>query len=57
MPEPDIIYLSDGGYAQFDGFHVALIVNDHRNEPVVYLDPGVMEALNDQYRTWTGAND
>jgi hypothetical protein len=57
MTEPEIIYLGDGVYAQFDGFHVCLIVNDHRNEPVVYLDPGVMEALNDQYRTWTGAND
>ena len=42
-------YLGDGVYAQFDGYAVSLIVNDHRNEPVVVLEPSVLRALNDFY--------
>ena len=38
-------YLGDGLYAKFDGFQIALMVNDHRNEPVAYLDSQVMENL------------
>jgi len=49
MTDPWIDYLGDGVYAQFDGYAVSLMVNDHRNEPVVVLEPSVLEALNDFY--------
>ena len=50
----NIVYLGYGVYAQFGDFSIGLIVNDHRNEPAVYLEPAVLEALNDQYRAWRG---
>ena len=37
-------YLWDGVYASFDGFHIELAVNDHRNK-VICLDPEVMIEL------------
>lgn len=37
-------YIGDGVYASFDGYHIWLAVNDHRNR-VVALEPQVMEAL------------
>jgi hypothetical protein len=49
MNDPWTEYLGDGVYAQFDGYSVSLIVNDHRNEPVVVLEPSVLKALNDFY--------
>jgi hypothetical protein len=49
MNDPWTDYLGDGVYAQFDGYNVSLIVNDHRNNPVVVLEPGVIKALNDFY--------
>ncbi len=42
-------YLGDGVYASFDGFHIWLAVNDHRNK-VVALEPSIMAALI-QYET------
>lgn len=37
-------YIGDGVYASFNGYHIWLAVNDHRNR-VVALEPQVMEAL------------
>lgn len=37
-------HLGDGVYASFDGYHVWLAVNDHRNR-VVALEPSVLDAL------------
>jgi len=37
-------YLGDGVYASYDGYHIWLAVNDHRNV-VVALEPQVLEAL------------
>ncbi len=38
-------YLGDGVYAEHDGWHIVLRVNDHKNEPAVYLEPAVFNAL------------
>lgn len=40
-------HLGDGLYVSFDGFQIAISVNDHRNPPVAYLDPSVMDAMVD----------
>lgn len=37
-------YLGDGVYASFDGYHVNLAVNNHKNH-VVALEPEVVESL------------
>ncbi len=34
-------YLGDGVYVNFDGYHIKIAVNDHRNV-VAYLDSDVM---------------
>lgn len=34
-------YCGDGLYASFDGFQIGISVNDHRNEPVAYLEHDV----------------
>jgi hypothetical protein len=39
-------YIGDGVYARFDGYAIGLSVGDHRDEPVVWLEPSVMSALN-----------
>jgi hypothetical protein len=44
MTERNPQYLGDGVYASFDGYHVNLAVNDHRNHAVA-LEPAVLEAL------------
>ncbi len=38
-------YLGDGVYATYDGYQIELRLNDHREQPVIYLDPDVMKAL------------
>lgn len=38
------VHLGDGVYASFDGYHICLAVNDHRNHAVA-LEPSVMQAL------------
>ena len=43
-------YLGDGLYVSYDGFQVAIAVNDHRNK-VAYLDPNVMAAMVDYIKT------
>lgn len=42
------MYLGDGVYASYDGYHIWLAVNDHTNK-VVALEPNVLNAL-DKYR-------
>lgn len=37
-------YLGDGVYVSFDGYHINLAVEDHRNN-VIALEPEVMVAL------------
>lgn len=46
MPQPK--YLGDGVYASFDGYHVNLAVNNHRNH-VVALEPEVVKALKEYF--------
>lgn len=42
----NVTHLGDGLYAAFDGYGIALSVNDHRNPPVAYIDgPRAMAAL------------
>ena len=41
-----IEHIGDGVYAHFDGYSIGLAVNDHRNEPEVWLEPQVLSALN-----------
>ena len=38
-------YLGDGVYVKDEGHQLAISVNDHRNEPVVFLDPYALKAL------------
>ena len=38
-------YIGDGVYVTDEGYAIALRVNDHRNEPVVCLEPDVLAAL------------
>ena len=45
----NIEHIGDGVYVSFDGYQIALRVNHHLNEPVVYLDPEVMKRLNEFY--------
>jgi catechol-2,3-dioxygenase len=44
MKTEDNIYLGDGVYASWDGYHIWLAVNHHENKQVA-LDPEVMKAL------------
>jgi len=37
-------YLGDGVYASFDGYHINLAVNNHKNHAVA-LEPAVMREL------------
>lgn len=56
MPEPqNPTYLGDGVYASTSGGMLALHLNRHDTEPVVYLEAEVMDAL-DRYaeQVWPG---
>jgi hypothetical protein len=46
MGNNNSIYLGDGVYASYDGYHINLAVNHHTNN-VVALDPEVFKALID----------
>lgn len=46
-------YIGDGVYVSYDGYHVVLAVNDHRN-PVVYLAPDVVESLKECFKEIEG---
>jgi hypothetical protein len=40
------VYLGDGVYADFDGYHIVLKANDNQNPTdTIYLDPAVLRAL------------
>ena len=41
----DPLYLGDAVYAQNDGYMIGLSLSDHRNPPVIWLEPRVLEAL------------
>lgn len=43
------IYIGDGVYVEFDGYYIVVRVNSHTNDPVVFLEPEVMEALISYY--------
>lgn len=38
-------HLGDGVYVKSDGYALAISVNDHRAEPVVFIEPAVLMAL------------
>ena len=40
-------HLGDGLYVNYDGYQIAISVNDHRNPPVAFLEPHVMIAMVD----------
>lgn len=44
---PDVrpVYLGDGLYAGFDGFHITLHLGDHRSPPVAFLEREVFDSL------------
>lgn len=41
----DMDYLGDGVYAGHDGYQIWLTVGDHNNEPLIALEPSVIDAL------------
>lgn len=43
------VYLGDGVYASYDGYHIELRLSDAKSPPVIYLDPTVMKMLNIYY--------
>lgn len=46
-------YLGDAVYAWFDGYHICLTLNDHRNPTMIALEPSVLRALRDyEDRIW-----
>lgn len=45
MGQPIIEHLGDGVYASIGGGMIGLAVNDHRSEPVVWLEPATLDAL------------
>lgn len=40
-------YIGDGVYAEFDGYNIILRVDDHKSEPLVYLESSAMSSLID----------
>ena len=49
----ETIHLGDIVYATFDGRGIFLRVGDARNEPVVYMEPAVMGALIEFWKSKT----
>lgn len=46
-------YLGDAVYASFDGYHIQLTLNDHRNPPMIAIEPQVYRALREYaQRIW-----
>lgn len=45
MSENNIEYMGDGIYAEFMNGGVSIIVNDHKTEPVAFLEPAVLYSL------------
>ena len=46
-PKPPLapVYLGDAVYASFDGFHIQLTLNDHRNPPMIAIEYSVYRQL------------
>lgn len=61
--KPYYMYLGDGVYASFDGYHILLHVGSHDSTAVVALEPDVMKHLNEynemitELRSTKGLND
>lgn len=45
MELKDHLYLGDAVYAANDGYMIALMLDDHRNPPKIWLESEVLEAL------------
>ena len=43
--EKNDVYLGDAVYASYDGYHIWLGLNDHRNKKLIALEPNVLAAL------------
>jgi hypothetical protein len=43
--EIEPVYLGDGVYASFDGYHICLTLDDHRNPTMIALEPSVFRSL------------
>jgi hypothetical protein len=50
MIETECTYLGDGVYVSFDGYNLVIRVNDHRSDPVVFLEPSVIDELMQYYQ-------
>lgn len=48
---PNHTHIGDGVYASFNGFQIELRVNDHRTNPLVFLEPEVMDNLIKYYNS------
>ena len=46
----DIVYLGDGVYVKFDGYHIILTANNPTTD-TIYLDPHVVNTLIDYIET------
>jgi hypothetical protein len=38
-------YIGDGVYVYFSGYDYQISVNDHRNAPVVFMEPEIVDRL------------
>lgn len=43
-------YIGDGVYVEWDGFGITIRANSPNNEESVYLEPSVLESLNNFYK-------
>lgn len=43
--EKNDVYLGDAVYASYDGYHIWLGLNDHRNAKLIALEPNVLNNL------------
>jgi hypothetical protein len=53
-------YLGDAVYVEWDGSHLILRTGDHRDgecENKIYLEPIILQRLNDFYATFTKGED
>lgn len=50
-------YIGDGVYVFFNGWSYEISVNDHRNPPILYLEPEVLENLIKLYKETNNDNN
>ncbi len=48
------MYLGDGVYANYDGYHVVLELKEQESAPKIFLDPDVIKAMGDYMKTIHG---